>query len=390
MVKGIEALSRDDAMSTSDSDHEKHGKQTVDIPTEIKTSIVLSGPEMITLNEYQWEQLCKYDEIVFARTTPEQKLRIVREFQGRDEIVGMTGDGVNDAPSLKAADIGIALGSGSDIAIEAADMVLLESFSAVVEAVQYGRVVFDNLKKTIAYLLPAGSFSEFWPVMTSVIFGLPQVLSSFLMIIICCFTDCAAATVLAYEAPEADVLLRKPRKPKTDRLVDWQLMLQSYGLIGILETTSSFAMSYWYLQRSGIPFSDLWFRYGSLPDSIDQDYANARLNEASSIYFINLVVMQFFTLMTIRTRRLSIFQHPPAFNKMTQNLYLFPAIAFALCMAIFWLYIPQLQSTLNTSRVPVEHFFLPAAFGLGILFLDEARKFCVRKWPKRFLARIAW
>lgn len=149
-----------------------------------KTSIVLSGPEMITLNNNQWDQLCRYDEIVFARTTPEQKLRIVREFQARNEIVGMTGDGVNDAPSLKAADIGIALGSGSDIAIEAADMVLLESFSAIVEAVQYGRVVFDNLKKTIAYLLPAGSFSEFWPVMTNVLFGLPQVLSSFLMIMI--------------------------------------------------------------------------------------------------------------------------------------------------------------------------------------------------------------
>jgi sodium/potassium-transporting ATPase subunit alpha len=148
------------------------------------TSIVLSGPELISLNDNQWNQLCRYDEIVFARTTPEQKLRIVREFQARDEIVSMTGDGVNDAPSLKAADVGIALGSGSDIAIEAADMVLLESFSAIVEAVRYGRVVFDNLKKTIAYLLPAGSFSEFWPVFTNVIFGLPQVLSSFLMIII--------------------------------------------------------------------------------------------------------------------------------------------------------------------------------------------------------------
>jgi sodium/potassium-transporting ATPase subunit alpha len=184
LVKGVSALSRDDCFSTSDLSDEKKAINAVNGPSDSCKSIVLSGPELITLNENQWDQLCTYDEIVFARTTPEQKLRIVREFQGRDEIVGMTGDGVNDAPSLKAADIGIALGSGSDIAIEAADMVLLESFGAVVEAVQYGRVVFDNLKKTIAYLLPAGSFSEFWPVMTNVIFGLPQVLSSFLMIII--------------------------------------------------------------------------------------------------------------------------------------------------------------------------------------------------------------
>ena len=106
-----------------------------------------------------------------------------------------------------------------------------------------------------------------------------------------CFTDCAAATVLAYEAPEADVLLRKPRNPKTDRLVNWQLILQSYGIIGVIETLTSFSMSYWYLQRSGIPFSSLWFKYGTLPDNIDQDYYNSRLSEASSIYFVNLVVM---------------------------------------------------------------------------------------------------
>jgi sodium/potassium-transporting ATPase subunit alpha len=148
-----------------------------------RTSIVLSGPELTTMSENQWKVLTRYEEIVFARTTPEQKLRIVREFQVED-VVAMTGDGVNDAPSLKAADIGIAMGSGSDIAIEAADMVLLDSFSSVVDAVQYGRVVFDNLKKVICYLLPAGSFAEFWPVMTNVLFGLPQILSSFLMIII--------------------------------------------------------------------------------------------------------------------------------------------------------------------------------------------------------------
>jgi sodium/potassium-transporting ATPase subunit alpha len=158
--------------------------QVDELQSPPNSAIVISGPELTALNDYQWDQLCGYREIVFSRTTPEQKLRIVREFQARDEIVGMTGDVVNDATSLKAADIGIALGNGSDIAIEAADMVLLDSFSAIVEAVRYGRVVFDNLKKTIAYLLPAGSFSEFWPVITNVMFGLPQVLSSFLMIII--------------------------------------------------------------------------------------------------------------------------------------------------------------------------------------------------------------
>lgn len=98
-------------------------------------SITLSGPELVTLNDNQRDQLCLYNEVVFAQTTSEQKLQIVRELQKRDNIVGMTGDGVNDAPSFKAADIGLALGSGSDIALEASDMVSLDSFSAIVEVV---------------------------------------------------------------------------------------------------------------------------------------------------------------------------------------------------------------------------------------------------------------
>jgi sodium/potassium-transporting ATPase subunit alpha len=94
--------------------------------------------------------------------------------------------------------------------------------------------------------------------------------------------------------------------------------------------------------------------------------------------------------MAVRTRHLSIFQHPPAFNKDTQNLYLFPAIVFSLGIAVIWLYIPSLQIVLNTSGIPAEHFFLPASLGLGLLCLDEARKAAVRRWPNQFFARIAW
>lgn len=196
--------------------------------------------------------------------------------------------------------------------------------------------------------------------------------------------------MLSYEKPEADVLNRPPRNVKKERLVNWQLILQSYGFIGIIQTVCSFAMSFWYLERQGISFSDLWFGFGKIPKGVDPDYYTEKLNEASSIYFVNLVVMQWFNLMTTRTRRLSIFQHPPVFNKETQNWYLFPAILFALGMAILWLYIPQLQPVLGTTRVPVEHWFLPFAFGIFIILVDEARKFCVRKWPGGVFARAAW
>ncbi|KAK9318969.1 cation transporting ATPase [Lipomyces orientalis] len=149
-------------------------------------------------------------------------------------------------------------------------------------------------------------------------------------------------------------------------------------------------MSYWYLQRQGIPFSILWMGFGAMPDGMSSDTYTQRLNEASSIYFINLVVMQWFNLMAVRTRRQSIFQMPPIFNKKTQNLCLFPAILFALLMAFFWLYIPTFLTNLGTTNVPAMYFFLPMAFGLCILLLEEGRKYAVRRHPKSILAKCAW
>jgi len=143
-------------------------------PGDPVSSLVLSGSEMMTMTESQWAQVLAFDEIVFARTSPQQKLQIVRTFQGAGCTVAVTGDGVNDAPALKQADVGVAVAGGSEVAMEAADLVLLDNFSAIITGILYGRLCFENLKKSILYLLPAGSFSELMPVLLNVIFGLPQ------------------------------------------------------------------------------------------------------------------------------------------------------------------------------------------------------------------------
>ena len=124
-------------------------------------SLLLNGSDIDFLMDNDWRSITKYKEIVFARTTPEQKLKIVSEFQNDGYIVGVTGDGVNDAPALKKADIGIAMGSGSEVAMEASQMILLDnSFGAILTAIENGRLVFDNLRKVILYLLCAGSMGE--------------------------------------------------------------------------------------------------------------------------------------------------------------------------------------------------------------------------------------
>ncbi|BGP49912.1 hypothetical protein JCM10450v2_005817 [Rhodotorula kratochvilovae] len=346
-----------------------------------KTSLVLSGPEMLRLSEEQWSAVLKFDEIVFARTTPQQKLQIVKRFQDAGETVAVTGDGVNDSPALKQADVGVAVAGGSEVAMEGAslllvpppspaDVILLGDFSAIIAGIESGRLCFDNLKKSILYLLPAGSFSELMPVLLNVLFGLPQALSSIQMIIICAVTDVLPALSLCYERPEADLLLRPPRNRKTDRLADWRLLLHAYGFLGLLESLTAMVGAFYFgFHRRGIPFSALWLNL---------------------IYFWNLVVMQWFSLLAVRTRRRSIVQQDPLFDPHTRNLRLFAAMAFALCLGIFFHYLPFFQRVFLTRGIDAELFFVPLGYGAGVLALDEARKAANRRWPASWLARVAW
>ncbi|RSL97536.1 hypothetical protein CEP52_010871 [Fusarium oligoseptatum] len=197
----------DSLHSTGEPISEKSKSKKKERAPILNRSLLLEGSNLSRLNEEDWDFVCAYEEVVFARTTPEQKLRIVTELRARDNVVAVTGDGVNDAPALRAADVGVAIVSGSDVAIEAADLVLLDRFDSIIDAMRLGRLVFQNLQKVISYLLPAGSWSEIWPVILNVFFGVPLPLSAFLMIIICVFTDLFLSLSLIMEKEEFDLFV---------------------------------------------------------------------------------------------------------------------------------------------------------------------------------------
>lgn len=356
---------------------------------EIERAISITGPDLHRLSENNWTHLIRYQELVFSRTTPEQKLLIIKQFQKHKQIIGMTGDGINDSPSLKQADVGISLINASDVAKEAADLILMDDgeaedalFNSIIEALKFGRLVFENLKKTIGYLLPAGTYAELWPVLMNVIFGWPQMLSSFLMIIICCITDCGNAMTLAYEPNERNLLKKKPRSITKERLVDWKLLLHSYFTIGTFYTFSSMLLAFINLQRHGYKFSVFNLSYGTYANDPN---VNDFINKSSSIYFVNLVIMQFFNLMAMRTRYSSVFQSSPLKNK-----WIYVSMPFALASTFILNYIPAIQSAMGTSLVPVEYYFISVGFGLIVLTYDELRKWAIRRNPTGFLAKIAW
>lgn len=190
---------------------------------------------------------------MFARTTPAQKLQIVKACQNVGNIVGVTGDGVNDSPAIKQGDIGISMGiSGSDVTKDAADMILLnDDFGSIIDGVEEGRKIFDNLKKTIVYLLTS-NMTEIWPFVALVILRIPLPLSNIFMLCICVGTDIYPALSLAYEEAEVDIMTRRPRKPD-EHLVTARLLTHAYGQMGEIATAGGFFTYFIVMRLYGFP-----------------------------------------------------------------------------------------------------------------------------------------
>jgi sodium/potassium-transporting ATPase subunit alpha len=179
---------------------------------------VVHGCRIEELTDEQWKIILSKPGVVFARTTPAHKLEIVRRSQGEGYIVAVTGDGVNDAPALKQADVGIAMGlNGSDVAQESADIVLMDdNFASIVAGIEEGRIIFDNIKKTIAYTM-AHILPEVISAILSLLFLLPLGLTAMQVLTIDLGTELGPAISLAYEKAESDIMQRKPRDPRRDR-----------------------------------------------------------------------------------------------------------------------------------------------------------------------------
>jgi sodium/potassium-transporting ATPase subunit alpha len=205
-------------------------------------AITVPGSEIsVDMEEEKWDQILEHPQIVFARTSPQQKLIIVENCQRLGHIVAVTGDGVNDSPALKKADIGVAMGiMGSEVSKNAADMILLDdNFASIVAGVEEGRLIFDNLKKSICYTL-SSNIPEISPFIAQAVLAIPLPLPTILILAVDLGTDMVPAISMAYETAEADIMKRPPRNSKVDRLVTKKLINLAYLQIGIMQAMAGF------------------------------------------------------------------------------------------------------------------------------------------------------
>lgn len=299
----------------------------LDIPVEQvdkrqAKAVVVHGQQLPGMNNDELDEvLATHDEIVFARTSPQQKLIIVEGCQRLGAIVAVTGDGVNDSPALKKADIGISMGiTGSDVTKQAADMILLDdNFASIVTGVEEGRLIFDNLKKSIAYTL-ASNVPELAPFLMFITFGIPHALGTVTILCIDLGTDVLPAISLAYEKAESDIMKRRPRNTLEDRLVNSRLISMSYWQVGVFQASAGFFVYAVIMIENGFWISRLlnirlfWESkaINDLEDSYGQEwtYNERKVLEFTchTAFFVTIVVVQWFVLLVCKTRRNSLFQ----------------------------------------------------------------------------------
>ncbi|MCD6510237.1 MAG: calcium-transporting P-type ATPase, PMR1-type [Thermoprotei archaeon] len=300
--------------------------------------LVITGVELDRMSDEELERIIE-DVVIFARVSPQHKVRIVKALKKKGHVVAMTGDGVNDAPALKMADIGVAMGiKGTDVAKEAADMILADdNFATIVAAVKAGREIYDNIRKFLRFLLSC-NFDEIAVIATSVFTGMELPLLPLQILWINLITDGAPALALSVDPPDPDIMERPPRRPEEGILHGMELFVAVAALFQYIGTMAAFLLG-----------------LSLLKDSV---------TEARTLAFVQAVFFELFIVFNCRSERHSIFKVGFLTNKV---LLLADLIGLLLTVAL--VYLPPLQMIFETTTLTLYDWILCAILASGGWFV---------------------
>lgn len=319
---------------------------------------IITGTDLLKLKDQELVEILRGKDVIFARTSPEQKIKIVSLYKDQGEIVAVTGDGVNDAPALKKADIGVAMGiAGTDVSKEASEVILLDdNFKTIVSAVEEGRVVYDNLKKVVHYIF-SSNVGELFSVIGGIVLGIPIPILAIQILAVDLGTDVLPSVALAVDPKEQDVMERSPRSQK-ERLLNKKIIIRFFyiGIIMGLGAVLSFTF---------MILKDGWF-WG-------QEISMPLYLKACTVTYASLVFSQVVNTFSTHAGKASIFKN------IFTNLYTVAASLSSIMLLFAFMYIPIFQNFLETRPVGVMGLLLALSVGLLCLILVEIKNFFQRK-----------
>ncbi len=342
------------------------------------TSKVLTGAEVDRLSDDDLKQVIEETD-VFARVSPEHKMRIVDALQANDEVVAMTGDGVNDAPAIKRADIGVAMGiTGTDVAKETADMVLTDdNYASIVAAVEQGRIIYSNIRKFVYFLL-SSNVAEIMIIFLATLAGLPAPLTAIQLLWLNLVTDGAPALALAMEKGDPDIMEQPPR-PKNEPVIHGPMR------VGILlqTVTQTFAVLfafglglYWHIDQS-LPAG-----VNPILGLIQHDWRGVDVQTAETMAFVTLSLCELFRAYTVRSEKASLFRIGVFSNKWMQY-----AVGLSIVLLIAVCAVPFLQPIFNTHFMNGREWLIVIGLALIPAVSEEIYKFFLRLADRRAAAR---